>query len=275
MWYHMEYGTDVPEEKSWSERMDRQFIETIIGQVARGELDQEGAMRQLANLPYEDMGFAQIDHHRGLRNGHPEVIFCQGKTTQQVLSILDRMRLSNGSILATRADASMAQAARERFPDIVYHPQANILVLNGSEQREAAARKGTIAVVTAGTADIPVAEEAAVVAETMGNRVERIFDVGVAGIHRLFSRMEQLRAASVIVVVAGMEGALASVVGGLVDKPVIAVPTSVGYGASFGGLAALLTMLNSCAAGVAVVNIDNGFGAGYMASAINRLSVKD
>ena len=255
--------------------MDRQFIETIIGQVARGELDQEGAMRQLANLLYEDMGFAQIDHHRGLRTGHPEVIFCQGKTTEQVMLILERMQKSNRSILATRADAVLAQAAKEQFPDIVYHPTARVLVLNGSQVSEKVSLRGTIAVVTAGTADIPVAEEAAVVAEAMGNQVDRIFDVGVAGIHRLFSRMEQLRAASVVVVVAGMEGALASVVGGLVDKPVIAVPTSVGYGASFGGIAALLTMLNSCAAGVAVVNIDNGFGAGYLASTINRLSERD
>lgn len=255
--------------------MDRQFIETIIGQVARGELDQDGAMRQLANLPYEDMGFAQIDHHRGLRTGHPEVIFCQGKTTEQVMLLLERMQKSNHSILATRADAALAQAAKEQFPDIVYHGTARVLVLNGSQDAEKASQRGIIAVVTAGTADIPVAEEAAVVAEAMGNQVDRIFDVGVAGIHRLFSRMEQLRAASVVVVVAGMEGALASVVGGLVDKPVIAVPTSVGYGASFGGVAALLTMLNSCAAGVAVVNIDNGFGAGYLASTINRLSERD
>ena len=209
-----------------------------------------------------------MDQHRCLRNGYPEVIYCQGKTIGQIKAIAARLIGKNGCVMATRAGRDAYEAIKEMADDAVYHELARIVVVKRSD---AVLAEKSIAVVSAGTADMPVAEEAAVTAETMGNRVERVCDVGVAGIHRLFSSMDTLMKANVLVVAAGMEGALASVVGGLVDKPVIAVPTSVGYGASFGGLAALLTMLNSCAAGVAVVNIDNGFGAGYLASMINRL----
>jgi pyridinium-3,5-biscarboxylic acid mononucleotide synthase len=226
------------------------------------------AMQVLRHLPYEDLGFAQIDHHRGLRQGFPEVIFCQGKTVQQVCQIVQRIRAAGSDVLATRASPEVAAAVQALFPETVYRAEARVIVLQ-SNPRELT--KGTVLVVSAGTSDIPVAEEAAVTAETLGSTTERLYDVGVAGIHRLLDRRERLFLARVLVVVAGMEGALASVVGGLVDKPVIAVPTSVGYGASFGGIAALLTMLNSCAAGVATVNIDNGFGAGYMAHMINLL----
>jgi NCAIR mutase (PurE)-related protein len=231
-------------------------------------MDPQEAMEQLKELPYQDLGFANIDQHRNIRTGHPEAIYCEGKTPDQVAAIVDKMKVKNSNILGTRASAEVYEKIREIAPDAVYHPTARVFTVRNTKER---LTEKVIAVITAGTSDIPVAEEAAITAETMGNQVDRIYDVGVAGIHRLFARLDRIRAANVIIVVAGMEGALASVVGGLVDKPVIAVPTSVGYGASFGGIAALLTMLNSCAAGVAVVNIDNGFGAGCIASNINQL----
>ena len=231
-------------------------------------MDPKEAMDQLKELPFQDLGFANIDQHRNIRTGYPEAIYCEGKTPEQVAAIIDKMREKNSYILGTRASREVFEKVQETVPEAVYHPLARMIVVKKGEETLS---DKMIAIVTAGTSDIPVAEEAAITAETMGNRVDRIYDVGVAGIHRLFSKLDRIRAANVVIVVAGMEGALASVVGGLVDKPVIAVPTSVGYGASFGGVAALLTMLNSCATGVAVVNIDNGFGAGYLASNINRL----
>lgn len=248
--------------------MDQSYLQDILNQVAGGKIDPREALEQLKELPFQDLGFANIDQHRNIRTGYPETIYCQGKTPEQVAAIIDKMKEKNSNILGTRASEEVYEKVREVAPETVYYPVARIFVV---KKEEKTLTEKVVAVVTAGTSDIPVAEEAAVTAETMGNRVDRIFDVGVAGIHRLFDRLDRIRAANVVIVVAGMEGALASVVGGLVDKPVIAVPTSVGYGASFGGIAALLTMLNSCAAGVAVVNIDNGFGAGYLASKINQL----
>jgi NCAIR mutase (PurE)-related protein len=248
--------------------MDQSYLKNILNMVAKGEKMPDEALELLKNLPYEELGFAKIDQHRNLRTGYPEAIFCQGKTPEQVVAIVEKMMRSNTNIMATRASQETYELVKQMVPDAVYHEAARIIVI---KRKELVVRDHYIAVVSAGTADIPVAEEAAVTAETIGNRVERIYDVGVAGIHRLFARLDLIRAANVIIVVAGMEGALASVVGGLVDKPVIAVPTSVGYGTSFGGISALLTMLNSCASGVGVVNIDNGFGAGYLASNINKL----
>jgi len=218
---------------------------------------------------FEEMGFAKIDHHRAERCGSPEAIFCEGKTAEQVAKIVERMNQGAHNILATRADAEMFAAVKILVPEAEYHEIAKLIIVRKEKRTPDPDR--FILVVTAGTSDIPVAEEAALTAELMGHRVERVFDVGVAGIHRLFAQEEKIRAANVIVVAAGMEGALASVVGGLVNKPVIALPTSVGYGASFEGLAALLGMLNSCAAGIAVVNIDNGFGAGRLAGMINSM----
>jgi NCAIR mutase (PurE)-related protein len=248
--------------------MDQSYLQNILNLVAEGKLEPQAAMEELKELPYQDLGFANIDQHRNIRTGYPETIYCEGKTPDQVAAIIDRMKENNSNILGTRASEEVYERVREVVPDAVYHPLARLFVVKNKKEIRS---EKVIAVVTAGTADIPVAEEAAVTAETMGNQVDRIYDVGVAGIHRLFARLDRIRAANVIIVVAGMEGALASVVGGLVDKPVIAVPTSIGYGASFGGVSALLTMLNSCASGVAVVNIDNGFGAGYLASNINQL----
>lgn len=248
--------------------MDQSYLQNILNQVAEGKTDPQEAMELLKDLPYQDIGFANIDQHRNIRTGYPETIYCEGKTPEQVAAIIDKMKDKNSNILGTRASAEVYEKVREIAPESVYYPLARIFTVKKTEDLRT---EKLIAVVTAGTSDIPVAEEAAVTAETMGNQVDRIYDVGVAGIHRLFARLDRIRTANVIIVVAGMEGALASVVGGLVDKPVIAVPTSVGYGASFGGVSALLTMLNSCAAGVAVVNIDNGFGAGYLASNINQL----
>ncbi|HID29992.1 MAG TPA: nickel pincer cofactor biosynthesis protein LarB [Desulfobacterales bacterium] len=240
----------------------------LLEQVREGTMEVEAAMERLKSLPFEDLGFATIDHHRALRKGFPEVVFCEGKTTEQVIQIARRIIEWGSTLLATRVHSEVAKALQEAFPSVEYHALARVAVVTGDEDRSL--REGLVLVISAGTSDIPVAEEAAVTAEVMGNRVERLFDVGVAGIHRLLAHQELLQSASVIVVVAGMEGALSSVVGGLVDVPVIAVPTSVGYGASFHGLAALLGMLNSCASGVVVVNIDNGFGAGYAATLINR-----
>ena len=252
--------------------MDPNHLRELLLDVKTGAVDVEDALLRLRDMPYEDLGFARLDHHRALRTGFPEVVYCPGKTVEQVLAIVDRLRKRGPRVLVTRADRTIASALKERFPDAVDHHVARILVVPGDHPSAApspAESLGVVLVVTAGTADVPVAEEAAVVAETMGSPVERLFDVGVAGLHRLLDQRQRLFDANVLVVVAGMEGALASVVGGLVSRPVIAVPTSVGYGANFQGLAPLLTMLNSCAAGVAVVNIDNGFGAGYLAHLIN------
>lgn len=229
------------------------------------------ALTALRDFPTADLGFAQVDLHRGLRNGFPEVIFCEGKTPDQVIAIFGRLLEAGGSVLATRVAPELAARLARTYPEAVHHPQARIVAVRRGGVRAG----GRIVVVTAGTADLPVAEEAAVTAETMGHPVERLYDVGVAGLHRLLARQRLLYEARVLVVAAGMDGALASVVAGLVDKPVVAVPTSVGYGASFHGLAALLSMLNSCAAGVAVVNIDNGFGAGWLAGKINQLGEVD
>ncbi|HDR89053.1 MAG TPA: nickel pincer cofactor biosynthesis protein LarB [Bacteroidetes bacterium] len=248
--------------------MNREMLEELLNRFRIGTLSREELMETLRRLPYADLGYAKVDHHRELRVGFPEVIFCTGKTIDQVKGIFTEMQLRGSNILATRATYDMFGIIKENIPEAEYFEQARIIRL---VQKEMPSPETSIAVISAGTSDMPVAEEAAITAETFGNRVERIYDVGVAGIHRLFDRMDLIGKARVIVVVAGMEGALASVVGGLVDKPVIAVPTSIGYGASFGGLSALLGMLTSCASGVTVVNIDNGFGAGYTASLINRL----
>ncbi len=248
--------------------MDTESLRKLLMGVRDGLIDIDEAVNELKKLPFEDLGFAKVDHHRNIRNGYPEVIFCQGKTVERIKAIVSRLMERNNNILATRAGREVYEGIKEIAPNAVYHEEARIVVVN---VKEVPRTDKIIAVVTAGTSDIPVAEEAAVTAEALGNRVERIYDVGVAGIHRLLAQMDSLMKANVLIVVAGMEGALASVVGGLVDKPVIAVPTSVGYGANFGGLSALLTMLNSCASGVGVVNIDNGFGAGYLASMINKL----
>ncbi len=236
--------------------------------MQNGKTTVEQAVEKLRILPYENIGFARVDHQRYLRRGFPEVIYCPGKTEEQVVKIFERLAESGGTVLATRAEPSVFEAVKTAFPRVEYHAVAKALVLRGESEPEPV---GYIAVVSAGTADLPVAEEAALTAELIGSHVERLFDVGVAGIHRLFDNWDVLNKARVIVVVAGMEGALASVVGGLAICPVIAVPTSVGYGAHLGGIAPLLTMLNSCASGVAVVNIDNGYGAGYMAALINRV----
>lgn len=248
--------------------MDEHKIINLLEQVKKGDTSIQDAVLEFKKLPFEDLGYAKVDHHRQLRNGYPEVIYCAGKTVEQIKGIIGILMERNNNILATRASKEVYEGILEVTEDAVYHEAARIVVVR---KREILVTEKVIAVVTAGTSDIPVAEEAAVTAETLGNRVNRIYDVGVAGIHRLLAQTDALMSANVLIVVAGMEGALASVVGGLVDKPVIAVPTSVGYGANFGGLSALLTMLNSCASGISVVNIDNGFGAGYMASMINKL----
>lgn len=240
----------------------------ILEQVKSGTMSVEEAEGHFRRQPFEDMGFAKLDLHRKIRSGFPEVIFCKGKPDAFLVSIYKRMVEEEGKAFGTRASKEQYEMVREAIPDIQYDPISGILKL----EREQSDREGLIAVVTGGTADIPVAEEAAQTAEYFGAKVERIYDVGVSGIHRLLSQTEKLQDANCIVAVAGMEGALASVVGGLVSNPVIAVPTSVGYGANFGGLSALLTMINSCANGIAVVNINNGYGAGYMATQINRLA---
>ena len=246
--------------------LDADTLRHLLASVRDGDTTVEAAVERLRGLPYEDLGFAKVDHHRALRDGFPEVVLGLGKTPAQVSAIAERVAVRSGRLLVTRAGPEHAEAVVAVLPGAVYHETARAITF----EREPAARRPGVAVVCAGTSDLPVAEEAAITAEIMGNAVQRIADVGVAGIHRLLDCLPVLRAARVLVVVAGMEGALPSVVAGLVDTPVIAVPTSVGYGASFGGLAALLAMLNSCAAGVAVVNIDNGFGAGYLAALINR-----
>lgn len=248
--------------------MNAASIRQLFDQVRKGALSPDEAVERLRHLPFEDLGFAKVDHHRALRAGMPEVIFGQGKTPAQVAGIFSRLAKHGGNILATRADQKQFAAVKRKIRGVEYRELARAIVLQRDDKKYG---KGTIAVVSAGTSDIPVAEEAVVTAEIMGNNVEHYYDVGVAGIHRLLANREALTKARVIIVCAGMEGALPSVVGGLVGVPVIAVPTSVGYGASFKGLTALLGMLNSCASNVSVVNIDNGFGAGYVASLINRL----
>ena len=248
--------------------MNQDQMRALLESVRSGALDVDAALERVRHLPFEDLGFAKVDHHRALRQGMPEVVFAQGKTPQQVAEIAARILENAPNVLITRADEAAAAAVRERIPQAEYFPLSGALRVWSDRTIRG---KGRIAVVSAGTSDIPVAEEAQVTAEVMGNEVETIFDIGVAGIHRLMNNRERLTGARVVVVCAGMEGALPSVVGGLVACPVIAVPTSVGYGASFHGLAALLGMLNSCASNVTVVNIDNGFGAGYVAGLINRL----
>jgi len=247
--------------------VNRYTLRKLLREVRRGELSESDALERLRHLPFEDIGFAKIDGHRGVRCAMPEVVFCPGKTMEQVVAIARRIVAAGTDLLATRATRAVYDAVQAKLPKAVYHDQARVITLKQSKLRP---RGGTILIISAGTSDIPVAEEARVTAEALYSRVKTLYDAGVAGIHRLLYHHDEIFKASVIIVVAGMEGALASVVGGLVDRPVIAVPTSVGYGASFGGLAPLLTMLNSCAAGVCVVNIDNGFGAGYIASLINR-----
>jgi pyridinium-3,5-biscarboxylic acid mononucleotide synthase len=249
--------------------MNQEYLKTMLSSVQEGGLSIDDALQQLRQLPFQDIGCAQVDHHRQLRQGMPEMIFGEGKTAEQIVAITAAMSDRGGNILVTRLDNEKAGQILQRFPAACYHAEARCLTLEHQPQEQQG--KGTILVVSAGTSDIPVAAEALVTARFLGNQVEQVYDVGVAGIHRLLARRELLCSASVIIVVAGMEGALPSVVGGLVDKPVIAVPTSIGYGASFGGIAALLGMLNSCAAGVTVVNIDNGFGAACAASLINRV----
>jgi len=243
-------------------------LRRLLEKVKSGSIDVNEALDQLRFMPYEDIGFAKLDHHRLLRRGFAEVILCKGKTPDQVAGIAKRMA-SAGTTLATRATPEVFDAVRQVAPNAQYHRLAGLIVIGDPAP---VTGEGYVLVISAGTGDIPVAEEAAITAETMGNRVERAYDVGVAGLHRLLDCKDKLLGANVIVAVAGMEGALASVVSGMVDTPVIAVPTSVGYGASFEGLAALLGMLNTCSPGVSVVNIDNGFGAGYMAGLINRRS---
>lgn len=245
-------------------------VNQLLNAVKNGEVTLEEAENELKKLPYEDLGFAKLDHHRSLRSGFPEVIFCQGKTSEQIVKIFERFIAADAKVLATRASEQQYEEVRKAVPDAVYLKTPRLITY----QLEKNEGIGKVAVCTAGTSDIPVAEEAACVAEFFGANVERFYDVGVAGIHRLLAVAPQIREANAVIAIAGMEGALASVIGGLVDKPVIAVPTSVGYGANFGGLSALLTMLNSCAEGISVVNIDNGFGAGYLAAQINRLIVK-
>jgi hypothetical protein len=247
--------------------MDINVVKGLLKKVKEGKVSVDGALKQLKSLPFSDLGFAKVDAHRSIRCGFPEVIFCQGKTTKQITEIVGQILKGGNDLLATRANEAIYKAIHKRYPDARYNAQAKAITIKKTRRKT---QKGLILIISAGTSDIPVAEEARVTAEIMGNKVETLYDVGVAGIHRLLKSHEELSSANVIVVVAGMEGALASVVGGLVERPVIAVPTSVGYGASFHGIAPLLTMLNSCAAGVAVVNIDNGFGAGYVASLINQ-----
>jgi len=280
--------------------MDTERLRELLTGVQAGDVPIEAALSALRSLPYEDLGFAKVDHHRALRVGFPEVVYCPGKTTEQILAILEKLTAHAPKILASRATPEVAAEVLSVFPHAVYHESARMLVVPGQNGRDLStisepdvsrnditgtqavmereidtssvlkSSLGLVLVVSAGTADMPVAEEAAVTASEMGSPVERLYDVGVAGIHRLLDKRERLTAANVVIVVAGMEGALASVVGGLVSRPVIAVPTSIGYGASFQGLSALLTMLNSCATGIGVVNIDNGFGAGYLAHLINK-----
>ncbi len=251
--------------------MNKSDISKLLQGVQSGKIDVKTALDRLKHLPFEDVSYAHIDHHRHLRHGMPEVIYCEGKTLEQVVGITRRMLKSGSDILATRASETVYKAVKKLDRRAAYHTASRAIVI---QDKKKTLTKGIVLVLTAGTSDIPVAEEAAVTARMLGSTVQTVYDVGVAGIHRILSKRETLDSARVIVVVAGMDGALPSVVGGLVDKPVIAVPTSVGYGAGFQGLAPLLTMLNSCASGIAVMNIDNGFGAGVLAHRINLLGEK-
>jgi NCAIR mutase (PurE)-related protein len=248
--------------------LDKDNMRELLEQLAKGAISVDNVLEKLQHFPFEDIGIACIDHHRGLRKGLSEVIFGEGKEIEDILAIMGSMINQDENIMVTRISSEKANAVLKRYPESQYHERARILTLTRKPLKQSG--KGMILVMCAGTSDIPIAEEAAITARFMGNDVKTIYDVGVAGLHRLLGHQESLKKASVIIVVAGMEGALPSVVGGLVDKPVIAVPTSVGYGASFGGVTALLGMLNSCASGVTVVNIDNGFGAGYAASVMNK-----
>jgi NCAIR mutase (PurE)-related protein len=250
--------------------MDRDAIRRILEDVSARRLDVDEAVRRLRGLPYDDLGFAKVDLHRALRGGAPEAVYCPGKSPEEVVEIVRRLAERHANVLATRAEPSIAEAVAAAGLPCAYHARARLLVV----RPEPGEGIGLIVVAAAGTADLPVADEASLVAEALGNRVERVYDCGVAGLHRLLDHLPLLAEANAIVAVAGMEGALPSVIGGLVDRPVIAVPTSIGYGASFGGIAALLAMLNSCAPGVSVVNIDNGYGAGHQASQINHLIAK-
>jgi len=247
--------------------LDQEQIKTLLNHVQNKNISVEEAFQKIKDLPYQELEFAKVDHHRHLRKGFPEVIYCPGKETHQVVKIAKSLAETGSSVLATRAGVEVYQEVKKEVQSAEYHQSARAIVIKGAYYSEPT---GKVAVLSAGTADMPVAEEAALTAEMLGARVERIYDVGVAGIHRLLDQRQKFDTARAVVVVAGMEGALPSVVGGLADAPVIAVPTSVGYGANLGGLAPLLTMLNSCASGVSVVNIDNGFGAGYSAALINR-----
>jgi pyridinium-3,5-biscarboxylic acid mononucleotide synthase len=248
--------------------MNVKEVEKLLKDVKTGETSVEKALDILKNFPYTDLGFARIDHHREMRTGYPEIIYCAGKSIEQVKEIVRVMSERENNVIGTRANQEMFDAVKSITPEAVYYSMARIISV---QKKKPKAPDSRIAIITAGTSDMPVAEEAAVTAELLGNNVLRIYDAGVAGIHRLVDKLPDIRSCRVVVVIAGMEGALASVVGGLVDKPVIAVPTSVGYGASFGGISALLAMLTSCSTGVTVVNIDNGFGAGFSASMINRM----
>ncbi len=252
--------------------MDETRLSLLLQNVSEGTLSVESALTQLRGLPYETVGdFATLDHHRALRNGFPETIYCESKTPEQVAAIAERLAARSPRLLGTRASRAHFDAAKERVADLQWHELARCLWM---DREPDAPRKEGVVLICAGTSDLPVLEEAALTLDLMGHRPHRISDVGVAGLHRIFPHIPAIQSANVVVVVAGMEGALASVVGGLTNAPVIAVPTSVGYGASFGGVSALLTMLNSCASGVAVVNIDNGFGAGHLAALINIRIVK-
>jgi pyridinium-3,5-biscarboxylic acid mononucleotide synthase len=249
--------------------MNQNQLKILLTEYRKNKLSTSEAMKRLQNLPYEDIGFAKVDHHRELRNGLPEVIFCPGKSVQQIKKIIKSLQKANSNILATKLTADAYKNLKTSLPkNAEYNEQGLTLAIRN---KTTIYNKGLVTIITAGTSDIPIAEEASATAQLMGSKVETIFDVGVAGLHRLLNNIEKIRKARVLIVVAGMEGALASVVGGLVDQPIIAVPTSIGYGASFGGISSLLTMLNSCATGIAVVNIDNGFGAGCMAHRINLL----
>lgn len=258
-------------EKSKPDRKGDIELETrdILEQVKEGKISVEEAERFFRKAPYEELGYAKLDTHREIRQGFPEVVFCQGKAEEHLISIFHRLYETYGEVMGTRATKAQYELLKKEIPQVAYDSISRILKIEKPEKK----RAGKIAVCTAGTADVPVAEEAAQTAEFFGSHVERIYDVGVSGIHRLLSKIEVIQSANCVIAVAGMEGALASVIGGLVDKPVIAVPTSVGYGANFNGIAPLLTMLNSCANGVSVVNIDNGYGAGYLGTQINRLTI--
>jgi NCAIR mutase (PurE)-related protein len=246
--------------------MQAELLRDLLKEVRAGTRSVESAIDRLRELPFEDLGYARLDHHRALRKGFPEVVFCEGKRTEHIIEILERLEQKHSAVLATRASREVYEAVLARLPKANYFDEARIIQIgvNGAEPTET-----KVLVVCAGTADVPVAEEAVVTASAMGSRVDKLYDVGVAGVHRLLAERDRLNAANVIVVVAGMDGVLPTIVGGLVASPVIAVPTSVGYGTGLGGVSALMTMLNACAPGIAVVNIDNGFGAGYLAHLIN------